>query len=286
MKVLVTGGSGNVGGYVVAEIKGKHDVTILDMKPSEKHPEIPVLQVDLLNLDETVDKVKGFDAVIHLAAIPNPNNDPGDRVLGVNTVSTYNILEAVRINGISRIVYACSESASGFGIHKVSYKPEYLPVDEKHPSWPHETYSISKYFGEVLTQEWSRAYGIEAVSLRYGWVWFGHDHEELRNMFKSITPSAENCFGAYVFAEDVAQACSLSLDYKFNENSKFESFYILADDTFLNMDSMKQIGLLYGDNPPPVRKEYFLAKSDASFFDCTKAKTKLGYKPALSWRDL
>jgi nucleoside-diphosphate-sugar epimerase len=284
-RVLVTGGSGLVGGYVVEELLGRYDVTILDMKPSSRHPDLPLVRADLLDMEQTIAKVTGFDAVIHLAAIPNPHNDPGDRVLGVNTVSTYNVLEAVRRNGIPRIVYACSESASGFGIHLVSHKPEYLPIDEMHPSWPHEAYSISKYFGEVMCREYSRAYGIEAISLRYGWVWFGKDREGLSEMLRNIAASPDNWFGGYVFAEDVAQACRLSLAYEMGVDAKFDSFYILAADTYLGIDSMEQIRLLYGANPPKIDAAYFERDSKASFFDIGKAKEKLGYKPSRSWHD-
>lgn len=285
MRVLVTGGSGNVGGYVVEELIAKHDVTILDVNASKKHPDLPLVEMDLTSLDRVVRTIKGFDAVVHLAAIPNPRNDPGDRVLGVNTVSAYNVLEAVRLNGIRRIVYACSESASGFGIHNTWYKPEYVPIDENHPSWPHESYSLSKYFGEVMCREYSRAYGIEAVSLRYGWVWFGWDKDALLPMLKNLRPSPDNALGAYVFAEDVAQAFGLALDYKLTSQPPFESFYIMADVPALGTDSLEQIHLLYPNDPPPVREAYFEANPRASLFDTSKAKRELGYKPRKSYLD-
>jgi len=70
-----------------------------------------------MNLAATVDAMQGYDVVIHLAAVPHPHNDPPDRVMAVNMVTCFNALEAVHQNGIQRIVYGCSESSSGFGIH-------------------------------------------------------------------------------------------------------------------------------------------------------------------------
>ena len=289
MKVLITGGSGNIGFYVVDRLKRTHEITILDLKPPLHSPDIPFLKVDLLNPEKVKEAVKGFDVVIHLAAIPNPYNDPGERVLSVNVISTYNLMEAVRKNGVRRVIYGCSESASGLGIHNVSCKPEYIPIDEEHPSWPHESYSLSKYFGEITLREYSRAYKIEGTSLRYGWVWM----DICRNAIEEILKRKEgeigenDWLGAYIFPEDVAQGISLSLDFTIeNKNFPFEVFYLTAADNFCNVDSLKLIQKLFPGNPPSVKNpEYFTRNPKASLFDITRAKEKLGYKPTFTWRD-
>jgi nucleoside-diphosphate-sugar epimerase len=239
--------------------------------------------MDLLDSARVREVVHGYDAVVHLAAIPNPYADPPDRVMGVNTVSTLNLLEAMRANGVPRLVYGCSESASGFGIHNVAYRPEYLPIDEQHPSWPHEPYSLSKYFGEVLCQEYSRAYGLEAVSLRYGWVWFDWEKEQRRPAL--ARREIGDWFNAYVFAQDVAQAFRLALAYKLDQSPAFATFYILAADAFAGIDSRKTIRALYPSAPPRVDEEYFRRDPNASFFTCAKAREKLGYRPLRSWRE-
>lgn len=286
MRVLVTGGSGNVGGYVLDELVGKHDITIMDMKASLKHPDLPLMKIDLMDAEATLDSVKGFDAVIHLAAIPNPSRDPGDRVLHVNTVSTYNLMEAVRLNGIPKVVYASSESASGFGIHNVFHKPMYLPIDEKHPSWPHETYSLSKYFGEVICQEYAHAYGMKVIALRYTWVWFREDGDAMKNLVNHVQANGGEGFGAYVFAEDVAQAFKLSLDYAFIGDEYFQSFYITADDALITINDLDQIMKIYPVDGPPIDGEYFADHPKGSFFSIEKAKKLLGYKPKHSWKEL
>jgi len=287
MKVLITGGSGNVGAYVVERLKGNYDLTILNLKQSMHHPDIPFLKVDLMNAEQVKQSAKGFDAVVHLAAIPNPFSDPGERVLSVNVVSTYNLMEAVRENGIRRVIYGCSESASGLGIHTVNHKPEYVPIDEEHLCWPHESYSLSKYFGEVTCREYSRAFGIECISLRYTWVWLDTCRERIEQIITQEGAEEDCWLGAYIFPEDVAQGIALSIDYKM-KNSKFpfEAFYLTAEDTFSKLDSIELIRRLFPDAPPPVKKpEYFAQKPKASLFDITKAKQELGYKPQFTWRD-
>ena len=174
----MTGGAGDIGTTVVTEIREQHAVTILDRQASTHHQDLPFIKLDLENASETVSAVQGFDVVVHLAAIPDPFSDPDDVVFRLNCLSIFNLLEAVRMNGIRRIVYGCSESASGLGIHNRMYQPEYLPIDEEHPSWPHEGYSLSKYFGEVMCEEYSRAYDIEGISLRYAWVWGGARNQD------------------------------------------------------------------------------------------------------------
>ena len=54
-------------------------------------------------------------------------------------MTSYNVFEAARLEGVRRVVYGCSDSSTGFGIHLVKLVPEYVPIDEEHPLWPHET---------------------------------------------------------------------------------------------------------------------------------------------------
>jgi len=171
MKIAVTGGSGAIGTYVCDELtKGGHDVLCLDIVPPKV--EMAFRQVDLSRLDDACDAIAGCNQVVHLAAIPNPFlGDPPERVIGVNTILSYNVFEAARLTGVQRVIYGCSESSTGFGIHKVKLVPAYIPIDEEHPLWPHETYSLSKHFGERIGANYAKAFGLEAISLRYMWVW-------------------------------------------------------------------------------------------------------------------
>ena len=286
MKVLITGGSGDIGNYVVKELVDKHKLTILDLRKSSGYPKLPWKEVNLLDAKAAKKHVKGFDAVIHLAAIPHPFNDPGDKVLHVNVVSTYNLMEAVRLNKIQRVILGCSESASGLGIHEVCHRPLYFPVDEKHPSWPHESYSLSKYFSEIICQEYSRAYGIETISLRYAWVWLERDRKAIEGILKKRKVDPKNWFGTYILPEDVAQGLRLALNYKLKIQPPFESFYLTAEETFQNIDSHKLIRRLFPKNTPLIKnKRYFEKTPRASLFNINKAKRKLGFKPTKTWRD-
>ncbi len=190
LRVLITGGSGAIGAYLVDELLANHiEPVIVDRQaPCERHRMLPFVQCDLTSLEHTICTVRGCDAVIHLAAIPNPSMAPADRLFSNNVPATFNVLEAVRRNGIRRIVYGGSESCTGFGIHSVELQPLYLPIDEAHPCWPHEAYGASKLLGEVLVENYARAYGLEAISLRYTWVWLPRDHEVVKRLGRSRPP--------------------------------------------------------------------------------------------------
>jgi nucleoside-diphosphate-sugar epimerase len=107
MKALITGGSGAVGQYVVGEFASQgFDITILDVRPpAARGASVAFVECDLMDMQATLDTVRGYDVVVHLAAIPIPYHDPHDRVMAVNMVTCFNVLEAVRQNGIRRIVF-------------------------------------------------------------------------------------------------------------------------------------------------------------------------------------
>ena len=291
MKMLVTGGAGAIGAYVVAELVSHGiDGTILDLSPPTKMVEgVDFVQCDLMDLEATIATVKGYDVVVHLAAIPHPYNDPDDRVMSVNMVTCFNVLEAVRLNGIRRIVYGCSESSTGFGIHNVELVPLYLPIDELHPCWPHETYSFTKRFGEMMVENYARAYDIEAISLRYCWVWVERDREGIQRIVDAGLrgdAAARPWFGCYVAPHDVAQAVRLSARYEFpaGQAMDFEAFYITADTIYLPIPTLQALGAHFDPMPEIRDTAYFTDKPKATLFDCRKAKRLLGFQPALDWR--
>jgi nucleoside-diphosphate-sugar epimerase len=265
--------------------------TILDIRdPRERDDRVPFIRCDLTDLDAAIAAIRGYDVVIHLAAIPHPYNDPLDRVIGVNTVVSFNVLEAVRVNGIPRIVYGCSESASGFGIHNVEFEPLYLPIDEAHPCWPHESYSLSKWFGEEMVSLYARAYGIEGISLRYCWVWLERDAKAVRTIVQASLRGErddKNWFGCYIAPHDVAQACALAARYAFppGQDIRFEAFYLTAETTFLSTPTLDALRSHFDPLPEVRDPGYFQSHPLAPPFDARKAKRLLGFKPTKDWRD-
>ena len=291
MRILLTGGAGAIGAYVLQDLSTQGiSTTVLDVrKPLAPFADVPFVQCDLNDLEDTLTAIRGYDVVIHLAAIPHPYDDPPDRVVGVNTVSTFNVLEAVRQNGIPRIVYGCSESASGFGIHNVEFTPLYLPIDEAHPSWPHESYSLSKWFGERMVENYARAYAIQGISLRYCWVWLERNREAVSQIVQASARGESGpkpWYGCYIAPHDVAQACRRAalFDIPSEQRVPFEAFYLCAGTTFHPIPTLEALSRHYSPLPEIRDPSYFESAPFAPTFDTRKAQRLLGFKPTHSWQ--
>jgi len=287
VRVLVTGGAGDVGEFVVEEAKKTHEIIVVDVKPPKRNADVEYREVDLLDSAAASKAIRDVDVVIHLAAIPHPFDNPGERVMHVNMVSTYNVLEAVKDNTIRRMIYGGSDSGTGFGIHHVSHKPLYLPIDVDHPCWPHESYSMTKYFGEVMLREYSRAYGIEAVSVRFLWVWLERNRQAVEALLARERKSPSDWLGGYVMPRDVAQMVALAVDYRMDKTNAFpfEAFFAHAARSFLDVETLRQAEMIWGELPRISRPEYYRKDPYAPFFDLTDAYEKLGYRPRFSHED-
>ncbi|NCO43165.1 MAG: NAD(P)-dependent oxidoreductase [Armatimonadetes bacterium] len=289
MRVAVTGGSGNIGRHVCAAFRqGGHEVASIDKVAPGADTEF--VAVDLCKSADTREALRGFDTIVHLAAIPNPFSDPPETVMGVNMMTALNVFEAAKANETPRVVYGCSESSTGFGIHSVPFTPLYVPVDEEHPCWPHETYSLSKHFGERIADNYALAFGIEAVSLRYAWVMM----EQCRDRVEHVVARARAgeveehpWFSAYVTVGDVARACVLAAEYVFPTGSgkPHEAFLLTASDTYCPLPTLEVLRRTSGEVPPIKDPAYFEQNPFGSVFDIRKAERLLGWKPEHSWRN-
>ncbi len=307
MKTAVTGGSGAIGSYVCKEmLNAGHTVVSVDQLPPPKG-EVGFSKVDLCDLEATYAALEGFDQVIHLAAIPHPFNDPPNSVMGVNMTIAFNVFEAARRGGISRVIYGCSESSTGFGIHEVNLKPLYIPIDEQHPCWPHEAYSLSKYFGEQIGLKYAQVFELEIVSLRYAWVWLKRDEDMIKSIVvvsregesrhvstpRSSNPPAEsrmntfdkkNWLGAYIAVRDVAKAFLAACEFSFTSQSpRFEAFFLTAKNTFHPIPTLDVLRELYGELPEIRDKAYFEDNPYASVFDIRKAERQIAWTPQFDW---
>ena len=291
MKIAVTGGSGAIGRVVCDELmRAGHEMRCLDRV--EPNFEVEFQQVDLTQLGEAQKAVRGCDQIVHLAAIPDPfGGDRLEDVFGINTTSSYCVFEAARLEEIGRVVYGCSESSTGFGIHHVKLMPEYVPIDEEHPLWPHESYSLSKHFGERIGVNYAKAFGMEVISLRYVWVWTKWVEEGARQIIDRArtgdVPEEVGGFGAYIGVRDVASACARSVAYVFPEGDgvPFEAFFLAARSPFFPLPTLELLERSLGECPPVRDEAYFEADPFASVFDLRKAKRLLGWEPKCDWRE-
>ena len=166
-QILITGGLGQVGSYLVEELsKDEHNhVTVLDNFSSNIKDFMPLDEVTMVKGDildkELVDKLAlKSDVIIHTAAqisvvnsLENPINDAE-----VNIFGTLNLLNAAKRNKIKKFIYFSSAAVYG--------NPQYLPIDEKHPTNPLSPYGLSKLTGERYAMLFHSIYGLPVICLR------------------------------------------------------------------------------------------------------------------------
>ena len=293
MRIAVTGGSGDIGTYVCDELmEQEHEVVCLDTA----EPRLPLefRQCDLTSLAIALEAVADCEQIVHLAAIPDPfGNLPLEEVVGRNTVLSYNVFEAARQAGIPRVVYAGSESGSGFGIHEARLTPLYLPIDEDHPLWPHEAYSLSKYFGERIGANYAKTFGLEVVSLRYTAVWLRRNAETAARMVAQARRGdglagldEKDWLGGYIAVRDVARAFAAALKFRFGSaDVPFEAFCLSARNTCLAVPTLELARARFGTVPRLKDAQLFEDNPHASVFDIRKAERLLGWQPEWTWQN-
>ncbi len=281
MNVLVTGGSGNIGTKVVADLLAHgHDVRVLDVKsPAER--KVDFVKGSVTDPGIVTDAVKDIDAIVHLAAVPSYKPDiPGVDYMNVNVTGTFNVLEAAGRGGAGTVVMASSDSALGFVFCTNPFPPDYFPIDEAHPLKPQDPYGLSKLLGEELCKSATRKYGVKTICLRFCWVWFESTYAGRERLIADNPAHLPRTMWGYVDVRDVAQACRLAIEQ--DGGQPHNAFFITAADTYMDTPSIE---LIVG-NYPDVRRidDAYLAESHKSLFDISKARDILGYEPRHNWR--
>jgi nucleoside-diphosphate-sugar epimerase len=167
VKILVTGGIGNVGTAVIARLSSHgNEVTVIGRRPGMTVPGARYRSCDITDIDALVEATKGHDAIVHLAAYGNPGMGTPDVIFRVNCQGTMNVYEAAARCGIRRVVTASSINALGYGFGVKEWSYEYFPVDEDHPTFATDAYSFSKNVVEDIGTFWWRRDGISGTCLR------------------------------------------------------------------------------------------------------------------------
>ena len=127
MRIVVTGGSGKAGRWVVRDLRDHgHEVRNIDVV-GDGAPHGSTLLTDLTDLGQALDALSGFDAVVHLAAIPAPELRPAGETFRSNALSTYHVFAAAELHRMQRVVWASSETVLGVPFET---PPAFAPIDE------------------------------------------------------------------------------------------------------------------------------------------------------------
>jgi len=259
-----------------------HEVTATDLmrgdfdRPAPGEP--AYFQADLTDPGDAFAVVRGADAVVHAAAIPEPTHNPPATVFRNNLMATFNVLEAAVRFGVGRFVNISSETVPGFFFPERPFLPDYVPVDEAHPIRPQDPYALSKHFGEQLMDAAVRRSDIRCISIRPCWV--QHEGTYERNLGPQVRDAAvlSPNFWSYIDVYDLADGIRLAVE---SDLPGHEVFYIASPDNVGGRPFAETVRRHYGD-AIEIRE---LDREDASGISCAKARRMLGYAPKRSWRD-
>ena len=273
MRVVVTGGSGKGGTWVVRDLREHgHDVLNVDTRHDGSAFGL-CLVADLTDLGQAQDALAGADAIIHFAAIPAPELRPVGETFRINTLSTYNVFAAAVAHGIRRVVWASSETVLGLPF---DIPPVFAPIDETIEPRPESSYSLSKLVGETMAAQFARRTPTEFVGLRISNIMVPDDYAAFPTWQDDPTIRRWNLWG-YVDARDVAQAARLALEAPVDGA---EICIVAAADTVMERPSADLMAEVFPTVPLRRRvdgRETLLA--------IDRARRLLGYEPAYRWQE-
>jgi nucleoside-diphosphate-sugar epimerase len=271
MRIVVTGGSGKGGRWVVRDLREHaHDVVNVDMA-HDGGPHGQTIVADLTDLGQCHELFAGADAVVHFAAIPAPDIRPAGETFRNNAMSTYNVFAAATDLGVSRVVWASSETVLGLPF---DHPPAFAPIDEGHPPRPESSYALSKLVGETMAAQFARRSGVPFLGLRISNIMEPSDYERFDSWQEDALVRRWNLWG-YVDARDVAQAVRRGLE---TELAGPEVVIVAAADTCMRRDSLDLLREVYPG--VPLRRP---VSGRETLLSIERARRLLGYEPQHSW---
>lgn len=294
MRVVVTGGSGRLGQFVVRELfTHAHGVSVLDtIKPRECL--CPTYVADLTKFERLAEHFKNADAVVHLARLRFPYTEtgfnaatqkfafddlPGDAELfNRNVAITNNVLTAAQIAGVKKIV--CGSSLAIYGLYYPSSDllPDYLPVDEAHPLKPQDPYGLTKLAGEKLCDALGQKAGMPIVSLRFSGIYTEAHRAMLQERKKDPLIRGTGALWSYIDARDAARAVRAALEANLPGHQVFN----VASPRSLSDLPFRELARRYLSQVSDLRDGM---EGICSGYDVTRAKRVLGFEAKLSLVD-
>jgi nucleoside-diphosphate-sugar epimerase len=290
-RILFTGGSGKAGRHVVPYLVERgYRVVNVDLVPLD-HPGVDNLTADITdsgqvfnaltsyaNFDELElgTGVPRFDGVVHFAAVPRILIRPDNETFRVNTIGTYNLLEAAVKLGIRKVVIASSETTYGICFSDGQTDPKALPLEEDYDVDPMDSYGLSKVLNEVTARSFQRRSGYDIYALRIGNVVEPHEYATLfPGYFARPEVRRRNAF-CYIDARDLGQIVARCLE---TDGLGFQVFNAGNDTNGMNLPTAELVRRFFPD--VPVTRA--MGENEALFSN-RKIREVLGFREEHDWR--
>lgn len=274
-RLLVTGGSGILGkqfiprfldaGYEVQSIG-------LDLWPDAPCPH---LVCDLNDLAETIEMVRGRDAVLHLAAVHREGVRTPATTFHINVATTFNVFYAAAITGVNRVVWA-SSCHTGGGRWSRAYGPNAVPLRESDHHETGDTYGLSKIACEAIMQQHRAWNDVSFAALRYGFVYAPDEYHRVRERWGDPEYWAHSLWN-YVDARDAFEATRLAIEADY---TGAHVLYVTAADQSFDVPTRELVAEYFPKaTVDPSLPEY------GSLLSLERIRELVGYVPKHSWRE-
>lgn len=313
MKWLITGGCGFLGTNLIKDLleEGGHAIRIIDnLSVGSREdltrvcsfaevdagtadwggePPVQLIVGDILDERLAVQAVSGADVIVHFAAntgvgpsVENPRMDCLNNVIG-----TFNYLEAARLAGVKRFVFA----SSGAPVGEVN-----PPIHEEMVPHPVSPYGASKLAGEAYCSAYFRTYGIDTVALRFGNVYGPLSGKKASVVAKFIKMAMEGktveIYGDggqtrdFIYVDDLVAAVRQAAS---RLNIGGEIFQIATNAETTVNEMVKELAIVLESECLPALKIYYgdkrLGDVRRNYSDTSKAKHMLGWQPYVALAD-
>jgi nucleoside-diphosphate-sugar epimerase len=292
MRILFTGGSGKAGKHVISYLLNQgHKVLNVDLKPLVL-PGLDNIIADItdsgqmFNVMQTytglheLEVGKGipkFDAVVHFAAVPRILITPDNETFRVNTLGTYNVIEAAVKTGIKKIIIASSETTYGICFSDGQTDPKVLPLEEDYDVDPMDSYGLSKVLNEKTARSFQKRTGFDIYALRIGNVIEPHEYKELfPSYFKNPEVRRRNAF-CYIDARDLGQIVDLCIQ---KDGLGFQVFNAGNDHNGAILTNKELIERFFPN--VPISREL---EEHEALFSNRKIREILGFKEEHNWKN-
>jgi nucleoside-diphosphate-sugar epimerase len=290
MRILFTGGSGKAGRHVVPYLMARgHRVLNLD-RVALDHPGAETRIADITDAGAVHDVMAGlagfdeldlperprFDAVVHFAAVPRILMTSDAECFRVNTLGTYNVIDAALRLGIRKVIIASSETTYGVCFAQGERRPDYLPVDEDHPTVPEDSYALSKVVNEVTARSFHARTGADIYALRINNVIEPHEYAAKFPAYVSDPVLRRRNIFAYIDARDLGHMVDRCLAV---DGLGYQVFNVANPDTSVALPSAEIAARFYAGVPMRRPVDGF-----GTFYAIDKARAMLGFAPQHGWR--
>lgn len=297
MKIIVTGGAGFIGSNIVEELVNlNHQVKVIDNLSTGRIEnleglldKIDFVEGDIRDLEFLQREFKGWDYVLHQAALPSVPRSIANpiEVHHNNSVGTLNVLVAARDQAIKRVVYASSSSI--YGDAQVEYKQEDLPAAPLSP------YALTKYTGETYCRLFYKIYGLETICLRYFNVFGPKQNPEseyaaaIPKFIMSIIDGQQpTIYGDgeqsrdFTYVKNNVQANILAMQ---TNRGLGEIINIACGESYTINQTINFINQALNTRIEPIYQTNRVGEIKHSKADITKAQEILGYQPVVKFPD-